>query len=145
MSFKDKEHPSDPLYKEFNILPLEKSFELKNAKHMWKLHNGFLPTCLSNNFQRNSRNQVSQSISRLDSLKRFSLFTAPKVWNELPQLVKSKPTLKSFSKAVQNYLLPTNNTDNIHRNHQTGITRSRQGPRFQSRWDLEIGEATSLI
>ena len=145
MSFKDKEHPSDPLYKEFNILPLEKSFELKNAKHMWKLHNGFLPTCLSNNFQRNSRNQVSQSISRLDSLKRFSLFTAPKVWNELPQLVKSKPTLKSFSKAVQNYLLPTNNTDNIHRNNQTGITRGRQGQRFQSRWDLEIGEATSLI
>ena len=105
MKFKNKDYPSNPLYKELDILPLDKSFELKNAKHMWKLHNGLLPSCLVDNFQHNSRNQISQSISRLDSLKRFSLFTAPKVWNELPQAIKSKPTLKSFTNNVKKHLL----------------------------------------
>ena len=105
MTFKNRDSSSVPLYKELEILPLDKSFELKNAKHMWKLHNGYLPQCLSNNFNRNSRNQVTNSISRLDSLKRFSLFTAPKVWNELPQTIRSKSTLKSFSDNVKKQFL----------------------------------------
>ena len=105
MTFKNRDHSSIPLYKELEILPLEKSFELKNAKHMWKLQNGYLPQCLTNNFNLNSRNQLTNSISRLDSLKRFSLFTGPKVWNELPRSIKDKTTFKSFSNNVKTYFL----------------------------------------
>ena len=41
ISFKDSDHPSAPLYKNLKILPLSNSFELRQAKHMWKLINGF--------------------------------------------------------------------------------------------------------
>ena len=72
MTFKCRDSPSIPLYKELKILPLEQSFELKNAKHMWKFHNGYLPSSLVSNFNVNSRNQITRSYSRLESLKQFS-------------------------------------------------------------------------
>ena len=97
MTFKNRDSPSIPLYKELEILPLDKAFKLKNAKHMWKLHNGYLPQSLMSCFNRNSRNQITNNLSRLDSLKRFSLFTGPKVWRHLSQSTKNKTTLKSFT------------------------------------------------
>ena len=97
MTFSKRDSPSIPLYKELNILPLEKAFELKNAKHMWKLHNGYLPESITSSFSRNSRNQLTNRISRLDSLKRFSLFKGPTVWNQLSLTTKGISTLKCFS------------------------------------------------
>ena len=38
ISFKDSDTLCTPLYKKLNILPLDKSIELRQAKHMWKLH-----------------------------------------------------------------------------------------------------------
>ena len=105
MTFNNRDSPSIPLYKELKILPLEKSYELKNAKHLWKLHNGYLPQSLASNFNVNSRNQITKSYSRLESLKRFSLFTAPSIWNKLPNSIKDKTTLKSFSDSVKLHLL----------------------------------------
>ena len=46
MTFKNREHSSIPLYKELENLPLEQSFDLKNAKHMGKFHNNYLPQSL---------------------------------------------------------------------------------------------------
>ena len=43
ISIKDSDHPSAPLYRDLKILPLSNSLELCQAKHMWKLINGFLP------------------------------------------------------------------------------------------------------
>ena len=60
MTFNNQDSPSIPLYKELKILPLEKSYELKNAKHLWKLHNGYLPQSLASNFNVNSR--VSETV-----------------------------------------------------------------------------------
>ena len=105
MIFNNRDSPSIPLYKELKILPLEQSFELKNAKHMWKFHNGYLPSSLVSNFNVNSRNQITRSYSRLETLKRFSLFTAPSIWNKLPNTTKDKHTLKSFSDSAKLYLL----------------------------------------
>ena len=105
MTFNNRDSPSVPLYKELKILPLEKSFELKNVKHMWKFHNGYLPQSLVSNFNVNSRNQITRSYSRLESLKRFSLFTAPLTWNKLPNSTKDKSTLKSFTDSVKLHFL----------------------------------------
>ena len=105
MTFKNRDHSSTPLYKELEILPLEQSYHLKNAKHMWKFHNNYLPPSLLSNFNFNSRNQITKSYSRLDSLKRFSLFTAPEVWDELPTSIKEQFTLKSFSDNVKKHFL----------------------------------------
>ena len=105
MTFNNRDCPSVPLYKELKILTLEKSFELKNAKHMWKFHNGYLPHSLVSNFKVNSRNQITKSYSRLESLKRFSLFTAPFIWDKLPNPTKDKQTLKAFSESSKLHLL----------------------------------------
>ena len=105
ITFKSHDHSSIPLYKELESLPLEQSFQLKNAKHMWKFHNNYLPQSLLSNFKYNLRNQITKSYSRLDSLKRFSLFTAPSVWNNLPACIKEKSTLKSFSDSVRIHFL----------------------------------------
>ena len=37
ISFKNSDHHTDPLFKELEILPLDKSIELKTAKFMWRL------------------------------------------------------------------------------------------------------------
>ena len=105
MTFNKRDFPSVPLYKELEILPLEQAFELKNAKHMWKLHNGYLPESLMSSFDRNSRNQITHRISRLDSLKRFSLFKGPKVWSQLSQATKTKSTFKSFTEHAKKQLI----------------------------------------
>ena len=47
ISFKSRDHHTDPLFKELEILPLDKSIELKNAKFMWRLKNGLLPESLT--------------------------------------------------------------------------------------------------
>ena len=67
ISFKDSDHPSVPLFKQHNILPLNKSIDLKFSNYMWKLINGFLPDTLAQNFRPNERTQFSNSISRLES------------------------------------------------------------------------------
>ena len=51
ISFKNKDYHTDALFKELEILPLEKSIELKSAKFMWRLHNNYLPDSLPKNFR----------------------------------------------------------------------------------------------
>ena len=68
ITFKERNsHNTDPIFKDLEILPLEKSIKLKYAKFMWRLANGFLPENLSSNFRMNERNMIPNSISRLES------------------------------------------------------------------------------
>ena len=97
ISFKDRDAPCTPLYKELKILPLNKSIELRQAKYMWKLYNGFLPQSLRSNFTPNQRTQFSTSTSRLGSLNQYILFAGPKIWNEIPHAIKKTTSLNSFS------------------------------------------------
>ena len=105
ISFKNSDYHTDPLLKELEILPLEKSIELKNAKFMWRLHNNYLPDSLSKNFRSSERTNYTTSISRLESLKRFILFSGPKLWNELPRSITMKPSLNSFSNTLKRYYI----------------------------------------
>ena len=105
ISFKDSDHPSAPLYKDLKILPLSYSLELRQAKHMWKLINGFLPPSMSSQFNFNERTGFSISFSRLVSLQRFILFTGPITWNQLPDIIKHKSSLNSFTKFLKIHLL----------------------------------------
>ena len=142
ISFKNSEYHTDPLFKELEILPLDKSIELKNSKFMWKLKNGFLPESLANNFRNNARTNVTNSMSRLDSLKRFTLFAGPKLWNELPSRITTKPSLNCFSNSLKKYLIfgtidinlntrVTSSGTHISRlDNNTGLNRP-----FVSRWD----------
>ena len=117
---------------------------------MWRLNNGFLPQSLTNNFHMNRRNQLSNSFSRLESLKQFVLFAGPQLWNELPSEITNKPSLNSFSSALKNYLMGkpiSNNRNNGSRcnnanqrnlnNHVSSLANNRRiNLPFVSRWDL---------
>ena len=105
ISFKDSDHPSTPLYKDLKVLPLWESIDLRNAKFMWKLVNGFLPPSLSSNFRSNSRTTYSKSLSRLKSLKTFILYAGPVLWDNLPMVIKQGKTLKSFSESLTTHYL----------------------------------------
>ena len=149
MTFKGRDHGTDGLFRDLEILPLDKFIKLRQyGKFMWRLNNGFLPQSLTNNFRLNRRNQLSNSLSRLESLKQFVLFAGPQLWNELPPEITNKPSLNSFSSALKNYLMgkPISNIRNnirssnaTHRNPNTHISSLANNRRinlpFVSRWD----------
>ena len=140
ISFASKDEPALPLFKKHSILPLEKDFELKQSIFMWKLENGLIPNSLASNFRTN-RNKIIPILNRLESSAKHITYAGPKIWQSLPDNIQNIAFPKSFSKAVKNYFLENNATNTSNNNsHQ-----QRQGQRFLSRWDLEIGESTNLI
>ena len=100
ISFEDSHTPSTPLFKQLNILPFSYSIKANLAKFMWKLFNDKLPTTLSANFRSNPRTHISHYESRLISLDKFVLFEGPRIWNNIPDSIKIKPSLKTFSKSL---------------------------------------------
>ena len=105
ISFENYDTPSTPLFKNLNILPLSGAIKIKLAKFMWKLFNGLLPRSISANFHANPRTIISHHDSRLTSLERFVLFNGPKIWNEIPNSIKTKPSLNAFSKNLSKFYL----------------------------------------
>ena len=129
ISFKDRNEHTDPLFKELGIMPLDKSIELKYAKFMWRLHNGYLPESLSDNFRSNSRTGFSMPISRLQSLNQYVRFAGPKLWRELPSDLTDKPSLDSFTKAYKIYLgyhYKNPNNSNSNNNNNNSINNTYQ-------------------
>ena len=105
ISFENSYSPSTPLFKKLNILPLTYSIKTKLAKFMWKLYNNKLPSTLSANFRSNSRTHISHYESRLTSLDKFVLFEGPKIWKDIPNPIKNKLYLKTFSKSLSNHFM----------------------------------------
>ena len=111
---------------------------------MWRLKNGILPESLASNFRNNDRTNVTNSISRLESLKGYILFAGPKLWNELPSRITNKPSLNSFSNSLKKYFIhgtidtnlntrgATRGTHISRLDNNTGLNRT-----FVSRWDLQ--------
>ena len=109
---------------------------------MWKLENDLIPNSLARNFRKN-RNRVIPILNRLETSAKHITYAGPKIWQALPDDIKKIAYPKSFNKAVKNHLLDINN--NTGNNYGRINNDSRHGQRFQSRWDLEIGQSTNLI
>ena len=107
---------------------------------MWRLKNGFLPKSLSKNFRSNERTNFTSSISRLESLKGFILFSGPKLWNELPRCIIDKPSLNSFSNNLKKYFIfgHINNTNLNNRGNNNNNNRNN-GSNHISRLDNNTG------
>ena len=105
ISFENFDTPSTPLFKNLNIHPLSDAIKIKHAKFMWKLFNDLLPSSISTNFHANPRTVISHQDSRLTSLERFVVFNGPKIWNEIPNSIKTKPSLDAFSKNLSKFYL----------------------------------------
>ena len=104
ISFKDKDEPALPLFKKHSILPIEKNLQLKQAAFMWKLNNDMLPKSLASNF-RTHRNRIAISHNRLETSTNHITYAGPRLWQALPNDLKTKAFPKSFSEAVKSYLL----------------------------------------
>ena len=72
---------------------------------MWKLVNGFLPPTLALNFNINNRLQLFNSISRLETLRKFVKFAGPQLWNDLPTDLTTKTSLNTFSKHLKQFMI----------------------------------------
>ena len=104
ISFKEKDDPAIPLFKQHSILPVDQSLVLRQAFFMWKLKNDLLPSTLSQNF-RIVRNQIAVTQYRLDSSSKHLTYAGPRVWQNLPISIKDKAFPKSFRKALSSHLL----------------------------------------
>ena len=129
ISFKDRDEHTAPLFKDLQILPLDKSIEVKYGKFMWKLHNDYLPNSITKNYRSNSRTNFSRSLSRLETLKQFVLFAGPQQWSQLPTEITNRPSLDSFTKAYKKHLghinvnTNTNSNNNYHKQYSSFASR----------------------
>ena len=110
ISFKKRDDPSLPLFKELNILPLKSSYLLKQAKFMWKLNNGFLPRGIASNFHPHStniglRSRYSISHARLQCSRKHITHAGPLLWQKIPTEIKNVKFLKSFSIKLKKHLI----------------------------------------
>ena len=106
MAFKNSDDPSLPLFKEFNILPLENFIDLRFGKFIWKLANKELPESLTQHFRSNERTVVPIQNPRLEQHKKFITYIGPKTWkDEIPTQIKQKKSLKSFASNYSKFML----------------------------------------
>ena len=105
MAFKNSEEPTRPLFKEFNILPLESFIDFRYGKFFWKLMNNELPESLKSVFRFNERTLFTVQNPRLELNQRFVTYSGMKIWNnDIPTSIKSKKSFKSFSKSYYKFL-----------------------------------------
>lgn len=100
------------LYKLFGILTIEKLYKSEILKFGWQLHNDKLPNPVSalfmfgnHRYHTRNRNQVRHVQHTSQILHNSLLNTVPRFWNELPQSLKTKISMKSFVKSIKQYLL----------------------------------------
>ena len=70
----------------------------------------------------------------------------PTVWNSIPEHIVQTSSTNCFKIMYKKFLIDNYDTPDIpNNNNSNNINNRRNGRRFQSRWDLEIGESTTLI
>jgi len=105
MTFSHNKASSMPLFHKLNLLKLNDVFKLEIAKVMHNIENSeHLPDYISNNFERvdwthdhntrhaNKRNNVLSKI-RTETGKKSIVYWGPKIWQEVPPDINSKPLL----------------------------------------------------
>ena len=113
MLFKGKYESSKPLYKYLNILPLPENIKHKQGKFMWKLVNNQQPKCLKEKLPlkiievvNNPNNNKMITLYRRTTIGKRSLSCEGyKMWNLIPDYIRSQKTLKRFSRSYQTYLI----------------------------------------
>ena len=114
MSFKDDYYPCDQLFNDFGILNVAKCIKLSLSKISWKLKNKMLPSCINdilmpqrslvlpNRYREYGYNFAPKFRTLIK--ERFVSNKAPLVWSEIPNNIKDKKSLKSFTKHLKSIL-----------------------------------------
>jgi hypothetical protein len=117
---------TEPLFKRLEILPVKKLSEYTNIQFMQQYAHDLLPltfrnTWVSNRIRRQNQappQQQNQELAQLrneddlavpfartDTLRKFPLFSLPKIWNEVPADLKFIRNKKTFQKKLKNQLM----------------------------------------
>jgi hypothetical protein len=103
-----------PFFSKLNLLRVKDIGLLQVSQFMYKATNMLLPSHLCHMFTRNSAVHnyntrqsdkfhiaAANTAKRLNTIKHFG----PRYWNNLPNDMKSVPTLRLFTKQLKNYLI----------------------------------------
>jgi hypothetical protein len=105
---------TNPLYKKLKILKLEDIYKLKVAKYMYAFDKQILPSPLldiisynRNTHEYNTRNKDNPHIdTRRTIIASNSLrHKGPEIWYEIPEIIKSKKTIKSFTNTLKKQII----------------------------------------
>ena len=107
---------TDPLYKDLKILKLNQLILLEVGKLSFKLIKGYLPAPLLKSFEHdaniertylNTRNSQNPLVKRHTSsiYNKCYLTKCIMLWQKLPNELKHKPTITSFTRSLKKYLL----------------------------------------
>ena len=113
MLFKGKHDSVKPYYEYLQILPLSDNIKLLRGKFMWNLLNQNQSDSLIEQFPlkynqaiNNRKDKLVIPYNRTAAGKGSLSYTSHQLWNnEIPENIKNKETLKSFSKAYKAHLL----------------------------------------
>ena len=105
---------TNPLFKQEKILRFEDIIFYNICRFMFDYLNNLLPSIFDNTWQKNStvhrypvRNQNDFFIVNVNKpyLAKFPLFAFPKIWNSLPENIKSINNRKLFSKTLYSHII----------------------------------------
>lgn len=103
-----------PIYKQLNIPRLVNINRIQLGKFVFKFTNNLLPVPLLSIFslnynihQHNTRHSRDPHIepARTKRLQRYFIHTAPKLWLELPNIVKTAKSINSFNRRVKKHYM----------------------------------------
>ena len=111
MLFRKFNDPTEPLFKELNILDFDSQHNLIIGKFMWQVNNNEIPRNVSQLFHVKNRiigleNNIKYHIPsfNLNIVKNSVFFQGPKLWNEIPIDIRNKKSLVSFKTLYRKYL-----------------------------------------
>ena len=94
------------LFKDTEILKLFDINKLHIGKYMYKLiNNNIIPPRPQHTYPTRTRNDLRTPLHHLTIFQHSLSFMGPKIWNSVPDHIKSLPTLNSFKKQYKKHII----------------------------------------
>ena len=103
-----------PLFSNLRLLTLRDIYYRECAKYMYNYTRGSLPSSLHNtfidgnsvhNYETRNAAQIRSYRIRTTKTANSLLMQGPKIWNEIPSDIQTKPNLNSFSSSLKRHIL----------------------------------------
>ena len=104
-----KDIPTDQKLKDLGVLPLEKQLKMNKAVLTYKTVCGIAPDYLCSLLRKQTERYDSLNLEpplpRIDKYKSSFSYSASEIWNSIPKIIRTKPSVSSFKRSVKAYLL----------------------------------------
>jgi hypothetical protein len=113
ITFSDFSAPSRPLFKQLRLLTVWNIYKLQLAVYMYKIKNNIIPFLDHHkfpigsdihNYNTRHKNDLRTPFCRTVLRQNTICFQGPKLWNTLPDEIKSAPSLEIFKKLFKAFL-----------------------------------------